>query len=384
VLLWAVVLGALLVTTPVSALAHAVLVSSTPADGAILTLPPQHLTLRFNQAVQPAGPGIGVTAPSGRPANRGQARASGSLLTVDLEAREQGTYLVRWQVIAQDTHPSLGQLTFSVGRRSPVGSAATPAGEGPGELLQALGRWLHFLGLALGFGSIAYGVVVLGEANAVQRRSLDRLAVSGVVLMLVAEPVTLAGASLALSVAPGDLVVSTFGFAASLRLGGALLLWSALGALSAAGEGRRATSLKGILALGAAVLLADQLAGHRLADAPALAGVVLESMHEGTAVVWAGGIAGWLVTRAGGARFVRVAALTLAVLVPSGVALAFAHLRSPADLLSTSYGEVLSVKVVVVGAALALAALGARRAEALVVAAVLALAALLMNLPPPV
>jgi copper transport protein len=372
------------VLTPTSVLAHAVLVSSTPADGALLPGPPNHLTLAFNQPVQPAGAGILVTAPSGRPASRGGARASGSLLTVSLDARDQGTYSVRWQVIAQDTHPSWGQLTFSVAHRSLVASAATPGGEGPGELLQALGHWLHFLGLALGFGSIAYVVLVLPEANAGQRRNLDRLAMSGVLVMLVAEPATLAGASLALGVSPGDLLVSTFGLAMSLRLGGAVFLWSALGAVSAAGEGGRAAARPAILALGAGVVLADQLSGHRLAGAPALVGAALEGIHEGSMVVWAGGLAAWLVTRAGGARFLSVAALSLAVLIPSGVALAFAHLRGPADLVSTSYGEVLAIKVVVVGAALAIAALGTRRAEALAVAGVLALAALLMNLPPPV
>jgi len=201
--------------------------------------------------------------------------------------------------------------------------------------------------------------------------------------MVVAEPITLAGASLALGVSPAGLVVSTFGLASSLRLGGALLLWSALGALAAAGDARRATTLKAMLALGGAAVLADQLSGHRLTDAPALAGAALEAMHESATVVWAGGIAAWLATRAGGARLLKVAALALAVLVPSGVALAFAHLRSPADLVSTSYGAVLAVKVVVVGAALALALIGTRRAEALAVAAVLALAALLMNVPPP-
>jgi copper transport protein len=308
----------------------------------------------------------------------------GSRLSVGLDAREAGTYLVRWEVISQDTHPALGQLTFSVGRRSPVANAATPAGEGPGQLLQALGRWLHFLGLAIGFGPVAYGVLVLREANAAQRRALDRLVLSGVVCMVVAEPITLAGASLALGVSPGDLVISSFGLASSLRLGGALLLWSALGALAAAGEPGRATALKAMLALGAAAVLADQLSGHRLADAPALVGVALEAIHEGTMVLWAGGIAAWLATRSGGARFLKVAALALAILVPSGVALAFAHLRSPADLVSTSYGAVLAVKVVVVGAALALALAGVRRAEALAMAAVLALAALLMNVAPPV
>ena len=43
----------------------------------------------------------------------------------------------------------------------------------------------------------------------------------------------------------------------------------------------------------------------------------------------------------------------------------------------------LSVKIAIVGAALVLAVLGVRRAEALAVAGALALAALLMSLPPP-
>ena len=377
-------LAAALVLTPTSVLAHAVLVSSTPADGALLPAPPDRVTLGFNQPVQPAGAGILVTAPSGRPAGRGAVRAGGSLLTVGLDVREQGTYLVRWQVIAQDAHPSWGQLTFSVARRSPVASTAASGGQGPGELLQALGRWLHFLGLALGFGSTAYIVLVLPEANVAQRRNLDRLAISGALVMRAAEPLTLAGASLALGVSPGDLLVSTFGLAMSLRLGGAIFLWSALGAVSAAGAWGRAAARPGILALGAAVVLADQLSGHRLASAPALVGAALEGIHEGAMVIWTGGLAAWLVTRAGGARFLSVAALSLAVLVPSGVALAFAHLNGPGDLVSTGYGVVLAIKVVVVGAALALGALGTRRSEALAVAAVLALAALLMNMPPPV
>jgi len=376
-------MAAVLALATPSAKAHAVLVSSSHGDGALLAAAPDGLTLRFNQPVQPAGGGIIVTGPSGRPASRGAAHAAGSTLSVGLDAREQGSYLVRWQVIAQDTHPSLGQLTFSVGRQSALAGVATPSGDGPGLLLQALGRWLHFLGLALGFGSVAYAVLVLREADAARGRALDRLAMSGALLMLAAEPLTLAGASLALGVSPGDLVVSSFGLASSLRLGGAVLLWSALGALSAAGEGRRASALSAILALGAAVVLADQLSAHRLPGAPAPAGVVLEGMHEAAMVVWVGGIAAWLVTRAGGARFVRVATLSLAILVPSGVSLAFAHLRSPVDLLSTSYGVVLSVKIAIVGAALVLAVLGVRRAEALAVAGALALAALLMSLPPP-
>jgi putative copper export protein len=179
-------------------------------------------------------------------------------------------------------------------------------------------------------------------------------------------------------VGPQDLLVSSFGLAAGLRLGGALFLWASLGAVRQAGRGREA-----VLALGAAVVLADQLSTHRLPEAPLLAGYLLGGIHEGAMVVWVGGMAAWIVTRAGGARFVAVATLCLAVLVPSGAALAFSHVNGLGDLKNTAYGASLAVKAIVVGIAVVLAALGRRRLEALAVAAVLLLASLLLSLPPP-
>jgi putative copper export protein len=83
------------------------------------------------------------------------------------------------------------------------------------------------------------------------------------------------------------------------------------------------------------------------------------------------------------AAFGRVALGALAVLVLSGAAIALAHLRSPADLAGSAYGVVLVAKVVAVAAAAAIAGLGTRRLEAAALAGVLALAGLLVSLPPP-
>jgi copper transport protein len=368
---------------PAAALAHAQLIGSDPADGALLATPPTHLTLTFTEAVEPVGVGVLVAAPSGRPASRGAARARGRELTVDVQATEVGTYLVRWQVIAEDAHPSRGDLTFSLGHRGPVPTQGLTSGDlggaSPlGVALQALGRWLHFLGLALGFGTIAYLLLVLPEAAPEVAGRLERLALAGVGLMLAAEPLSLAGAAVGLQVGPGDLLVSSFGLAMGLRLGGALLLWASLGAVRQAGRGRAA-----LLGLGAAAVLADQLSTHRLPAAPLLATYLLGGVHEGAMVVWVGGIAAWIATRAGGKRFVAVASLCLAVLVPSGVALAFAHVSLPGDLLGSAYGISLAVKALMVAVAVLLAALGRRRLEAVAVSVVLALAALLLSLPPP-
>jgi putative copper export protein len=99
--------------------------------------------------------------------------------------------------------------------------------------------------------------------------------------------------------------------------------------------------------------------------------------------IWVGGLAALLVVREGAARFGMVALACFLVLLASGALLAFAHLRSPGEVASSAYGVVLAVKVAAVAAAALIAWLGARRLEALALAGVLALAALLVSLPPP-
>jgi copper transport protein len=372
-----------LAVAPVTALAHASLVAADPTPGAMLAAPPAAITLRFSEAVTAAGPGISVIAPSGQPVGTGPVWVAGTTMSAAFRAAGDGTYLVSWQVISADTHPSRGQLTFSVGHASPV-----PAGDNlsadvgdvspAGLLLQALGRWLHLIGMALAFGVIAFRAVVLPDAEAGATGRLDRLVGAGVALLIVAEPVALAGQAVSLGVVAGDLVVSSFGRVLGLRLGGALLLWAALSAVRQAGRGRSA-----LLVLGAGLALVDALAGHRIAGWPDVAAFLLGATHEGAMAVWAGGLAAVLVARAGAGRFGRLALGSFGVLVVSGALLAVAHLRAPADLVTTTYGSVLAVKVVAVGAAAAIAGLGTRRLEAAAVAGVVALAGLLVSLPPP-
>lgn len=360
-------------------LAHAALLEASPGPGALLDAAPTEVSLRFSEPVTAAGPGLTVVAPSGRPAGRSPARATGTWLTVPIAAGEQGTYLVRWAVIAQDTHPSRGQFTFSVGRRGLAPAAdqlrADVGAVSPlGLLLQAAARWLHFLGLALGFGVVAFQVLLKPPPD----RRLDPLIAGGIALLILAEPVALAGQAASLELPPQDLLASSFGRALGLRLGGALLLWALAGAVRQAGRGRAA-----VLVLGTAVALADGLAGHRLAGLPDAAAFGLGAVHEAAMAVWVGGLAATVLVRAGADAFARVALAGFLLLVASGALLAIAHLRGIPDLAGTSYGVVLVVKVVAVGAAALIAWLGARRVEAVALAGVLALAGLLVSLPPP-
>src|SRR5712692_6131971 len=183
-----VVVGAALV--PQAALAHAQLVQSVPAPNArLLTLPPA-VTLIFTEPVTPAGAGIRVFSPSGRQL-AGATSAKGSVLSAALVSGELGTYIVSWQVLAADTHPSRGAFGFVVGHPSanpysalagaPEIGTATPLG----LALQALARWVHFAGFALAFGADAYGVLTK------RNQGFNRVIGTGIALLVAAEPLAL-------------------------------------------------------------------------------------------------------------------------------------------------------------------------------------------------
>jgi copper transport protein len=395
-------LGALaaVLLLPAPASAHARVVSLDPAPGSVLSTPPQLVRIDFSEPVTPFGRGIDVYAPDGRRVS-GSAIPQGATLVASLggyASSPEGTYLVVWRVVAQDTHPSRGSYTFSIGRagRAPAGdfAGADLGAVSPlGFLLQALARWLHFLGFALSFGVLAFMLIVLRESQPPPR--LRRLVYVGIGLLIAAEPIALVAQAASLgaidSPSLADVLGSAFGRVLALRLAAALALWGVLGAPRAA----LGTGISSVLVLGVLLAGVDGLSGHTIRGLPLAASASLTAVHEASMVVWVGGFIGLLAVigttpdkRSLAGRFGRVAAVSVVVLILSGGLLALAHLAAPADLMLTSYGLTLSIKLVAVGAALGLAWTGLRRLrsgrpELLALAGVLALAAVLASLPPP-
>lgn len=375
--------AATLALLPITASAHAQLVSSNPAPGAILATLPAAVELVFSEAVTPAGRGITVYGPDGKLVSNGPARADGSRLSVQLSAGPEGTYAVIWTVVATDTHPSRGEFTFSVGHASAVNAPGFGGGNiglaSPlGLALQALGRWMHFAGFALGFGAATYALFVARD-----NRPL-RLAGAGAALLLVAEPLALLAQTASFDPAltfDGDALTgalaSPFGRVLALRLAAALLLWAVLGAL------RQAPWLRwAIPSLGLALSVVDATAAHATPTLPQPMGLALNAAHVSAMGVWVGGVAAYAVAPSGGG-FGRVAAWSAGLLVLSGAALALVHFDNPLQTLTTAYGGVLVVKVPLVAVALWLAWRARRRGELVALNAVLLAAAVLVSLPPP-
>jgi copper transport protein len=377
-------LALVLALYPVSALAHALLLFSDPVADAILQRPPTAITLTFTEPVTPAGNGIDVFSPSGRQV-ASPARPAGRTLMAQVAAAESGTYVVSWQVIAADTHPSRGAFQFTVGSATPnpyspllsggeIGTA-TPLG----FALQALARWMHFFGVALTFGVIIYQRLTRGEPR------LRRVVRAGLVLLIAAEPVALVAQLASLSFdGPTAIAVmaSGFGRLLGLRLAVAVLLWAVL-ALDAFWP---------VLVLGAVMVLIDGATAHAIPGLPA-AGLILNAVHVAAMGLWVGALVALIAPtlpspRGGGEKTARsrkgggkYAMAAFGVAVTSGLLLALAHVGFP-PALTTGYGWALVIKVAVVGTAFVLALIGRRGAELGVVAVILAAAAVLASLPP--
>jgi len=415
-----------------AALAHAGLVRSDPPDicsplaiprlpagdprcaaGTVLAAPPTAVRLFFNERVSLVGRGVRVLGPDGRRVERGPVRLDGPQMTVGVDAAEAGTYLVTWRVVSTDTHPARGTFAFSVGHASslPRGMSATGGGSTRDLLLQALARSAHFVGYALGFGAFAFQVIVLhplGPGASDAERRVRQLVGAGVVLLLAAEPLALlaqtsslgagAGGALDPEVVSGALD-SSFGRVLAQRLGAALLLWVLLG-------GARDASVRATLAvaiLGLALAFVDGKAAHAAGPRPAWLGLGMNTLHVAAMGVWVGGVAAllsvWRLPAVAGcrrevaARLGRVSAAALSVLVVTGTVMAVQHLAGLIDFLASAYGRTLGVKlgmlcVVLLLAAAAVRAPSARRGlwwvrEAAALFGVLALAGLLVSLPPP-
>lgn len=330
------------------------------------------MTLVFTEPVTPVGAGIKVFTPAGHQV-AGQVHARASVLSASIDSTEVGTYIVSWQVVSSDTHPSRGVFRFVVGHPSAnpyavlLDSAQAGTTTPAGLALQVLALFVHFAGFALVFGVIGYQLMT-GRPH----RS-TRLVGAGVLLLIAAEPLAFVAQLASLSF-DGDTAVavlgSSFGRVVGLRLGAALLAWTLL-------PTRRSWPL---LAIGAVIALLDGASAHAI---PGLSGVgqLLVAVHVMALGLWAGGLVAFLA--APDRRFGRYAAITFGIAAVSGLILAFAHTGFGASLFSTGYGRVLLLKVAVVGAALVAVLARRRRLELVIVTVAAALAALLVALPPP-
>ncbi|WP_042366585.1 copper resistance CopC/CopD family protein [Streptacidiphilus neutrinimicus] len=377
--------------------AHAALLSTDPAQGSVVAVPPAAVTLHFSESVTLEPDAVRVFDPSGRRVDTGTAAhasadASTAQVRIDANAAAaQGTYTVAWRVISADTHPVAGAYTFSIGRASAPAALTGVAGVGSSGptatgTLYGLSRGVQYGAVALLVGSV--GAVLLCWPGGLRLRGVQRLMIVGWAGLLLSTLAELAlrgtyeagtgvgrvldlsllrqvlGEKLGVLLAVRVLLLAGAGVFLAL-LGGYAQGGDESGALVVERRRRIGLGVTGAL-LAIAIAVTWPLGDHASVGMQVPLAVTLDTVHILSMSLWLGGLATVLVglralTRAGGVdvravgRFSTLAFWCVTALTATGVYQAWRGLGSWSALTDTTYGRLLLVKIgavlVILGAA---------------------------------
>lgn len=109
------VVTAFLAASSRPALAHAVLVSSTPQKNAAVSGPDITINLKYNSRVDGARSSLSLLKPDGTVVRIGApAQPAPDVLSATGHGLARGSYVLRWQVLATDGHITRGEVPFRV------------------------------------------------------------------------------------------------------------------------------------------------------------------------------------------------------------------------------------------------------------------------------
>ncbi len=368
-----------------TALAHALLLRSTPEANAAVDSAPAQVELLFSESLDGSFSRATVLDSTGKTVDNGDSRvdpADLTRLTVSLPSLPDGVYTVSWKVLsAVDGHVTSGAFPFAVGNvdAADLAAAAQASRQVKLPLGEVLSRWMSYLAVATLAGGQIFVLLVwqpARDALAVERTAaaniqppFDSLAIGALALLSLANVIALlvqggqvAGGELA---APWSAPVA--GVLFQTRYGS---LWLARFALILAIGGWLARAPKARerwLALGASglLLLTISLGSHAAADPDPLLPIAADWVHMLAASAWVGGLLHFVAalwagrnTRDGEGRplaaalasrllprFSAVALMSVGTLVVTGLYMAVLRLGSIELLFGTLYGRTLIVKL---------------------------------------
>ncbi|MET9931503.1 MULTISPECIES: copper resistance protein CopC [unclassified Streptomyces] len=379
-ILAAALLGTLLAgAAPASA--HAALTGSDPKDGAVVVTAPKEVNLTFSEQVAMSADSIRVLDPAGRRADTGEIRdlCSGSVVRYGVGLRAglpDGTYTVAWQAVSADSHPVAGAFTFSIGAPSQT-SVALPDQKPGGGLVGALygiARYLSYAGFAVLVGGGTFVLVCWPRGASVRpvQRTVVRawLTLTGatLVMLLLRNPYTgsgelsdafdLAGLKSVLETKTGAALTSRL-----LLLGAAALFVAVLfGSYTRRTDPKEKRDLVFGLGVGGTVVATGIAGTWALAEhastgiQPGIA-MPVDILHLLAVAAWLGGLTVLLVAlhrapsveRSAVERFSKVAFASVAVLAATGLYQSWRQVGSWSALTGTRYGQLLLVKIGLMG-----------------------------------
>jgi copper transport protein len=387
-----------------SASAHAVQVGSLPAANSQVAVSPEQISVTFSEPIEPSVTSIQLWDQQPVEIALGEVSfpSDEEMVAQVTDTLPMGIYTVIWRNLSTvDGHTWSGSFVFIV--LGPNGEV--PQGSAPPELqelaaapsdspktLETAARWLVLLGSAVLLGGVAYVATaafpaanLLGGGSAESLRSLSRtiLLVTGTIAALL----VLQGSLLQLVIQADRLggLSRVDNILTDTRLGNYLiarqaLLLAALAALGLVWRTRSAVltvpayALLGLSAIG--VLLTQSIVSHAAAGAGSFWKTSADFLHLLAASFWIGslihiglamprwldelrGVPRTLFAAESFRRFSLIAAVSVVVIIASGVLSALAQFTSWEQLWDTSYGWSLVAKLALMIPLLAIGALNA-------------------------
>src|SRR3954447_22848177 len=146
---------------PASAAAHATLVRTTPADGAVVDRAPRIARVEFDDTARVAPGNAAVANDTGASVLNGPARAHGRVLDLPLRPLRDGVYSVRWSIVSDDGHREEGVFAFAVGNGSPAPQSVLGA-SAPLSWNNIVLRTMYVLGLLAAAGAAFFWLLTRG------------------------------------------------------------------------------------------------------------------------------------------------------------------------------------------------------------------------------
>ncbi|UCI08967.1 copper resistance CopC/CopD family protein [Mesorhizobium sp. B1-1-8] len=348
-LLAAFVLTAVLLL-PGRALAHAALVATDPADGAVLAQSPARFSLTFSEPVSPLV--LTLVRPDGSQLALTSFRLNEQTVEIDNpETLKAGTHVLSWRVISVDGHPVGGSALFS------IGAPSTPpvAGETVDWTLRSaiwIGKLFLYAGLLLGVGG-AFSLAWMAEDQHGGRRFVIAAILGGLIAALLSlgfQGLDALGAPLVRFAEPviwATALGTSFGWTVLIAL---IALGLGLLSLVVPRANAKPLAIAGLAGVGAALAAS----GHASAAEPQWLMRPSVFLHGTAIAFWSGALAPLGLAlrhqpaeaRAFLRRFSHAILPVVAVLVASGTVLAIIQVQTLPALVHTAYGRLLLLKLV--------------------------------------
>ncbi|HTU14184.1 MAG TPA: copper resistance protein CopC [Solirubrobacterales bacterium] len=399
---------------PGSALAHAVLESSSPTRGAVLKQPPRQVTFEFNEPVEASLGAVRVFNAEAEEVQSGEIRRlgdSGTEIAIGLQDDlPDGVYTATYRVVSADAHPVSGGMVFT------VGSGGTSSGKTISELIAMsdvgpvtevafwFDRWAGYVAIAIAVGLLSFLLLLwtpllrardgllaprAEEFGDRLRKILGAAVLTGLIASLLAIPLqgaTAAGTDFWSSLKPEvfrEVIDTRYGTVMVIRV----LAWLALvpavlasaGLARNPGWSRKPLPLAAIAVPAIVLVVTPALAGHASTQHPIWLLTASDILHVAAMSVWVGGLAALVlllpsVTRriAGTAernsvlvdfllRFSTVALVAVIVIAVSGSIQAIVEVNSFPALVDTAFGRAVLIKIILFAALIAFGASNRRR-----------------------